>query len=127
MKWTWIILIAFSCGTASSSEAQQITRIDNDELVQMMKNEEVQLVDVRTPQEVALGTIEGATAIDYYNPKFQEEFEQLDKTKPVIVYCASGRRSASASTKLAKMGFTEIYDLKDGYKGWKGSGYPIKN
>lgn len=89
-----------------------------------MKKEGVQIVDVRTPQEVSFGIIEGAKTIDFYDPKFADKISALDKTKPIIVYCAVGGRSASAASKLENLGFKEIYDLKGGYRGWQGAGFP---
>jgi rhodanese-related sulfurtransferase len=79
-----------------------------------VENKEVQLIDVRTPNEFQSGHIKGAKNIDFYSGKFNEEFNKLDKNKPVYVYCRSGRRSRETAIKLAAMGFTEIYDLKGG-------------
>jgi rhodanese-related sulfurtransferase len=46
-------------------------------------------------------------------------FKKLNPSKPVYLYCRSGNRSGKAANLLAKMGFTEIYDLKGGYMSWK--------
>lgn len=121
MKWVWIALIAFGC---SASEAQQVTRVSNEQLANLLKQPEVQLLDVRTPAEVAQGIIEGATIIDIYDPEFTSKVNQLDKEKPIAVYCASGGRSAKSAKKLTDLGFKKIYDLKAGYRGWKSEGYP---
>lgn len=121
MKWAWIALISFACST---SDAQQVSRISNEELAGLMKQPEVQLLDVRTPEEVAHGIIEGATVIDIYDPQFIEKVGKLDKEKPIVVYCAAGGRSAKAAMKLKDLGFKKIYDLKAGYRGWKSEGYP---
>ena len=102
MKWAWIALISFACST---SDAQQISRISNEELVGLMKQPEVQLLDVRTPEEVAYGIIEGATVIDIYDSQFIEKVGKLDKEKPIVVYCAAGGRSAKAAMKLKDLGF----------------------
>lgn len=121
MRWVWIALIALGCAT---SEAQQVTRISNEQLVDLLKQPEVQLLDVRTPAEVAQGIIEGATVIDIYDPEFISKVNQLDKEKPIAVYCAAGGRSAKSAKTLTDLGFKKIYDLKAGYRGWKGEGYP---
>jgi phage shock protein E len=68
------------------------------------------LVDVRSPAEHRAQHIAGSV-----NIPVGEVGERLaefgDKTKPVVVYCASGMRSASAAKVLKKSGFTEVYDL----------------
>ena len=46
--------------------------------------------------------------------------------RPVIAYCASGNRSRSAGTALAKMGFKDVYTLQGGYKAWKDAGLPVE-
>ena len=83
-----------------------------------IENKDVQLVDVRTPQEFISGHIANANNIDLFSEKFNIEFEKLDKEKPVYVYCRSGSRSAQAANKLINMGFKEIYDLDGGYLNW---------
>lgn len=123
MKYAWIALLAVAC-TSTSGEAQEYTRIDNTKLEELMKDENLQLVDVRTPEEVAAGYIEGAQHIDIYDPSFVEKVSELDKNRPVAVYCAVGGRSASASKRLQKLGFTKVYDLANGYRGWKAAGKP---
>jgi len=78
-----------------------------------------QIVDVRTFGEFAKGAINDAVNINYYDGDFGKQAgAQLDKNKPVMLYCAGGTRSAKAAKVLEKQGFTEIYDLEKGYKGW---------
>jgi len=58
--------------------------------------------------------------MNYHDRDFAEQTAgKLDKNKPVLLYCAGGVRSAKAAKILKKQGFTEIYDLKNGYTGWK--------
>ena len=83
-------------------------------------NKDVQLVDVRTAQEYRKGHLGKARNIDYYKAaKFKEEFEKLDKSKPVYIYCRSGHRSKKAAYRLIDMGFSSIIDLKGGIKNWR--------
>lgn len=119
MKYIWILIIAVACGT---THAQEYKTISNDELVELLSNEDVQLIDVRTPEEVAAGFIKGSQHIDIYDPEFVSKIEGLDKNKPVAVYCAAGGRSAKASTQFKKLGFMKVYDLTGGYRGWVSSG-----
>jgi rhodanese-related sulfurtransferase len=122
MRLLWIAIIAFGCG---ASEGLQVERIGNKELIQLLKNEEVQLIDIRTPEEVSFGIIDKAIVIDFYDPKFESKVNMLSKDKPTAIYCAAGGRSAKASQTFVSLGFTEIYDLKAGFRGWRGEGNPV--
>lgn len=71
------------------------------------------LVDVRTAGEHASGHIPGSLNIPVSD--LSGRIKELgDKSKPVVVYCASGMRSASAVSLLKRSGFTEVYDLGAG-------------
>lgn len=78
----------------------------------------VQLVDVRTPQEFAQGTIGDAVNIDYLGEAFSGEIQALDKSQPVYIFCRSGNRSGKAAKVMQELGFKEIYDLQGGYLAW---------
>ena len=49
---------------------------------------------------------------------FREKIQELDRDKPVYLYCRSGNRSGKASKIMDELGFKEIVDLKGGYKAW---------
>lgn len=83
------------------------------------------LLDVRTDGEVAAGKIEGAMAIDLHDPRFSEKAGQLDRTKPVLIYCRSGNRSYTAMKKMEAMGFLELYNLTGGIMAWSRAGLPV--
>mgnify|MGYP002639224039 CR=1 FL=1 len=108
------ISLLSSCAQDSNSVILGV--VDYKEVV---VGKDVQLVDVRTPQEYKEGFIDDAINIDYMNPKsFNEEFTKLDKNKPLYIYCRSGNRSQKSVPLLKELGFTEIYDLKGGYNTW---------
>lgn len=81
-------------------------------MLELVKLDEVQLIDVRTPAEFADRHLKNAKNIDFYSPNFDLQIEALDKSIPVILYCKSGRRSAKCVSKLKLKGFKVIYDLK---------------
>lgn len=83
-----------------------------------------QVLDVRTPEEWAEGTINGAIKINYYDKDFADQLDKLDKTKPVYVYCKVGGRSGGAAKQMKKMGFKQVYNLEGGIKAWDKAGYP---
>jgi rhodanese-related sulfurtransferase len=87
------------------------------------KDKSVQLVDLRTPGEIQqTGKIAGALEIDYTSPDFQTQIGKLNKSKPVIVYCASGGRSPRAAGQMLKMGFKKVYDYPGGMNDWQRRG-----
>ena len=82
------------------------------------------VLDVRTAQEVAGGTLPGAVNIDFFAPDFTKQLGHLDRTKPVFVYCAVGGRSSKAAQQLQQAGFKTIYNLSGGMQAWQQAGYP---
>jgi len=84
-----------------------------------------QLVDVRTPAEYAQGYLANAVNLDWTSGQLEAQAGTLDKSKPVLLYCASGRRSASAREHLAKEGFTDVVDLSGGIYAWEAQGQPV--
>lgn len=89
---------------------------------QISSKANIQLLDVRTPAEYEDQHIDKATNIDILNADFEKKIAVLDKSKPLYVYCKSGKRSAKATSKLVEMGFKEIYELDGGIMNWNASG-----
>ena len=79
----------------------------------------IQLVDVRRAVEYDSAHINNAVLIDVLDAGFINKAESLlDKSKPVAVYCRSGRRSKDAAGQLVKKGY-KVYELDSGFLGWK--------
>jgi glyoxylase-like metal-dependent hydrolase (beta-lactamase superfamily II)/rhodanese-related sulfurtransferase len=76
-----------------------------------------QLVDVRNPGETEDGLIPGAQEIPL--PSLTDSLGSLDKTAPVITYCASGYRSLIAASLLRAAGFENVSDLLGGFGAWQ--------
>lgn len=88
---------------------------------------DLQILDVRTPGEVANGIIAGAKKINVFDGDFDAQATAaLDKSKPVLVYCKVGGRSSKAATKLEAQGFSNIYNLQGGMNAWAGAGKPVQ-
>lgn len=101
-----------------------LENISKDLFAQKIKDD-VLILDVRTPDETQLGIIEGATLINIYDDDFETKIDLMEKSKPILVYCASGGRSSQAATILAKYGFMEVYNLEGGLYGWQNAGFPV--
>ena len=76
------------------------------------------VLDVRTPEEVAAGKIEGAVEMDFYADDFQQKVAALDKEKTYLVYCKSGGRSGKTCKMMEKSGFKSLYNLDGGWTAW---------
>ncbi len=84
-----------------------------------------QLIDVRTPKEYSEGYLAGAILMDIKAPTFDSLIHTLDKTRPVFVYCRSGKRSLEAANILEKNKFKVVYNLDGGINAWKEKGKPV--
>lgn len=109
-------------GTTSVS----VTVSADDFQKKMSSLKDVQLVDVRTPEEYSEGHIKNSLNINVQGSSFEAEVAKLDKKRPVMVYCRSGGRSASAQRMLIDMGFAEVINLDGGIRGWQSAGKPVE-
>lgn len=122
----WLICIAVllfaGCTGKKNSENSDDTRtleLDAAEFKsKLAASPEAILIDVRKPEELAEGMIEGAINIDYTDSTFAQKIMALDKTKSYFVYCKSGKRTAGAVEQMEKLGFEKIYTLDGGYTSW---------
>jgi rhodanese-related sulfurtransferase len=109
-------------GTTSVS----VTVSAEDFQKKMSSLKDVQLLDVRTPEEYSEGHIKNSLNINVQGSSFEAEVAKLDKKRPVMVYCRSGGRSASAQRMLIDMGFAEVINLDGGIRGWQSAGKPVE-
>lgn len=91
------------------------------------KAESFVLIDVREESEWAKGYIKGATYMGKGIIERDIEKTIPDKSKEVILYCGGGFRSALAADNLQKMGYTNVYSMDGGWKGWTGKNLPTEN
>lgn len=92
-----------------------------DWIKQLKEGNNSVVLDVRTQEEVDLGTIPNSIHIDIYKGQgFIYELEELDKTKKYFVYCRSGSRSGQACVIMSQLGFDNVYNLVGGINEWKG-------
>ena len=130
MKIIKSLLIAFLCiglGQITSAQSKEgaIKNIEPKELSASLNNN-IQLIDVRTPNEFKSGHINKSVNINYYDQDFSAQISKLDKSKPIYVYCRSGVRSKYSSEILKKLGFKTIYNLKGGILNWNANKLPLE-
>ncbi len=86
---------------------------------------DTQILDVRSDREFAGGALPGAIHISLGDDAFSTKAGKLDRTRPLLVYCAGGYRSRKAVEILKPMRFTTVQHLHRGYHSWKLAGLPV--
>jgi len=82
---------------------------------------EIVIIDVRQPEEYAVGRIPGATLIPL--GELAQRTNEVPTDKPVVMVCRSGNRSAQAVQILQKAGFTNVHNMTGGMNAWTAAGY----
>ncbi|MDJ0979294.1 MAG: rhodanese-like domain-containing protein [Erythrobacter sp.] len=110
-------------GAGQFNLAGLIKPLDAKALGTLVKQEEVFLIDVRTPEEFAEGHMSGAVNVplDGFDPLYLPD----SGGREVILYCRSGRRSWQAAYKYASTHRIEIRHLEGGILAWEQAGYSV--
>lgn len=103
----------------------RITQISATNAVQERSGDTVYL-DVREPNEFNLGHVPGAVHIPRGTLEGVIE-GMITRDKKVVVYCASGNRSALAADTMQQMGYTNVASMSGGFRGWADSGGQVKS
>jgi len=118
------LLLATSLGSCQPQNAQQNFREFSaaEFEKEIAKNNSVQLIDVRTREEFEQEHLAGAVNFDIHAADFEKKINRLDKNKPVLIYCLSGGRSATAAAILVQKGFSEVHNMTGGLMQWPAGG-----
>jgi rhodanese-related sulfurtransferase len=90
------------------------------------RGERFQLVDVREESEWAKGHLPGAEYLGKGIIERDIETKIPDTNAEIVLYCGGGFRSALAAENLQKMGYTNVYSMDGGYRGWNDAKLPIE-
>ncbi len=122
----FVCVFLFGLMACSSKPKDKFTNLSADEFEKLIENDDVQRLDVRTVAEYSEGHIPSSININIFDDKFSAAADEiLDKSKPVAVYCKSGRRSRNAARLLVKKGYT-VYNLDKGILNWIDLGKDIE-
>ena len=83
------------------------------------------LLDVREPNETALGRAKDAVVIPRGVLESSVE-ARVPRDQPVVIYCASGNRSALAAETLGQMGYENVTSLRGGFRAWATEGGEVE-
>jgi rhodanese-related sulfurtransferase len=140
-KIALILALAFTLGACSkngyySSVEEMVEKTQEkvkvmtpEKLNELMENYEIYtLIDVRQELEHYYGFIPGTVNIPRGSLEFRissPEFWDVtglyepEKGELIILYCEKGQRSVLAAESLMRLGYTNVYTLKDGWKAWE--------
>lgn len=137
MRWTvgviWIVLVSLGGTEWLKAEDKKVAPkgyydMESLQAAAMLKKfPSFVVLDIRTPKEFAAGHLKGAKNIDFYGDDFAAQLKKLDKKKGYLVHCASGGRSGRSMKQFKDLGFSTIYHIDDGYRGWVGAKLPVVN
>lgn len=119
----FIIAIAFTVASCTMN-AQQVKDVDVKAAKAMIDKGDVVVIDVRTPEEYSGGHLDKAILANINDASFDAKIASVSKTKPVLVYCAAGGRSARASNIMVEKGWKNVSNMLGGFNAWSGAGYP---
>jgi rhodanese-related sulfurtransferase len=104
---------------APQGEAREVSRSEARKLI----DEGAQVVDVRADHEWEVGRIAGAAHVPL--PELPQRLGEIDKDRPVVVYCRGGNRSTMAADALAEAGY-DAAKLNEGIVGWSEEDLPLE-
>lgn len=111
---------------------QQIENLTPEQVKEELSKGNVTLIDIRESEELKQnGKIAGSVhaprgMLEFYaDPSLPYHKPEFDKDKRIILHCASGGRSALATSTLKQMGYNNVAHLDGGIKAWKDSGMPV--
>ena len=117
------ILGLWACTGKQKEEYKNLSSAQFEELI---KDSNVQLLDVRTLEEHMEGHIPGSKLINVKDENFASNIDAaLTTDKPIAIYCRSGKRSRTAAEVLVKKGF-KVYNLDKGILNWTEEGREIE-
>lgn len=114
---------AAAVGTPVRVEGGSYTDITVPELQKMLTRKDFSLVNVHIPFEGNLPSTDSSIPFD----EIESHLDKLPAAKDsrIVLYCRSGRMSAIAGEKLARLGYTHVYNLVGGFNAWRSAGLPL--
>lgn len=122
-SWLIALILIVSCSSLKAQSNRLLAA--NDFYAEYTSAKTAMLIDIRTPAEYSKGFILNAVNMDYYDDDFRQKIQSIDTAQVLFVYCQSGGRSAEAVEWMRSSGYTHVYELKGGYKGWKQAKLPV--
>ncbi|MFY9580793.1 MAG: molybdopterin-synthase adenylyltransferase MoeB [Gaiellaceae bacterium] len=104
----------------------EIDEVDAVRAREVIENDDPVIVDVREQDEWDEGHIPGAIHIPRGYLESRIEGAAPDRSRPILLYCSGGNRSAFAAKTLQDLGYDESVSLAGGFTDWKRNGFPVE-
>ena len=95
------------------------------QVTQLINRGKSTIVDVRTPQEFAIGHLRDAKNIPLADLSARIGELEKSKARALVVVCQSGTRADKAARQLAAAGFNDVVSLDGGLTAWQAAGLPV--
>jgi rhodanese-related sulfurtransferase len=103
-----------------------VDTVSSESLKQLINEGEIVLLDAREKSEYDVSHLPNALWVGYDTFKIKS-VQNLDREKPVVVYCSIGKRSEDIGMKLKEAGFTKVYNHYGGIFDWTNKGFKVVN
>ena len=105
---------------------EEVEEVDAGTARELIDERDPIVVDVREQDEWDEGHIPGAVHIPRGHLESRIERAAPDSSRPVLLYCSAGNRSAFAAKTLAELGYEDVASLAGGFTDWKRNGFPVQ-
>lgn len=120
----WLLLLSIT--TFVSVQAQSVTPISSKEAYAMLSaKKNLIVIDARTPEEFSAGHVKGAININIRQSDAYAKIDKLNPQKKYVVYCRTNHRSQVVVDYMKQKGFTQVFQITDGWTGWSANGLPV--
>ncbi len=120
------IFLLFSSFFSCQQKGGSFESLSVGDFADVISDPEVQRLDVRTVAEYSEGHIPGSVNVNVLDESFAAVADSvLQPSRPVALYCRSGKRSKKAARILSEKGF-KVYELSTGFNGWVEAGQTVE-
>jgi hydroxyacylglutathione hydrolase len=108
---------------SQNGELEKVPQLDAPDLQSLAERGDVQIVDVRSPEEWRRGHLPGAIHIPL--AQLPDRVAELNDSAPIVLHCQGGGRSSIATSFLQSRGLANVANLAGGYEDWVAKGYEV--
>jgi len=117
-----ILLVLLATGVALAVAVRPLSVRDAKTLIDRTPN--LYILDVRTPDEYRQVRLKNSLLIPVND--LDRRVNEVPRNRPILVICAVGARSKTASDFLVSRGYKDVYNLENGLVGWYRAGLPVE-
>lgn len=104
----------FCLGERWAAFRSLLANVSPEDIPELLLEKDLVILDVRTPAERDQDGLPGAVGMNYFDDDFIEKLLALDRDRPYLVYCRTGRRSLRVCTWMRNSGFDHLFHMDGG-------------